>query len=92
MNLARLRNLKDRQTLTSDENFKYLMNALFTPVDMTDHEETFVGWDEVPGVLPIQDATRLTMEVMDEPLPQSNALAGMSPVEGRKYYGTSPTW
>jgi len=29
------------------------MNALFTPVDMTDHEEEFVGWNELHGALPI---------------------------------------
>lgn len=27
----------------------YLMNAMFTPLDMTDHEEAFVGWNEIGG-------------------------------------------
>lgn len=72
LNLSKLRKLKDKQTHATDDNFKYLMNALFTPVDMTDHENTFVGWDEVPGILPIQDTTRAAMEIMDEPMPKSD--------------------
>jgi hypothetical protein len=35
------------------------MNALFTPLDMTDYENTFVGWNEVAGLLPINDLTAL---------------------------------
>lgn len=38
MNLTKHRELSDNHEHASDENFKYLMNALFTPVDMTDHE------------------------------------------------------
>lgn len=41
------------------------MNALFTPVDMTDYEETFVGFDEVGGALPISDTTRL-QDIVEE--------------------------
>lgn len=37
----------------SDHNFSYLMNALFTPLDMTDYEDTFVGFNEIEGSLPI---------------------------------------
>jgi len=51
--LAKLRKVKENQSHASDENFHYLMNALFTPVDMTDYEEDFVGWNELPGNLPI---------------------------------------
>jgi hypothetical protein len=43
---------KKRETLLtqpSDHNFNYLMNALFTPLDMTDYEDTFVGFNEVGG-------------------------------------------
>jgi hypothetical protein len=42
--------LKQRDQLMpnpSDSNFNYLMNALFTPLDMTDYENSFVGWNEV---------------------------------------------
>jgi hypothetical protein len=30
------------------------MNALFTPLDMTDYEDTFVGWNEIEA-LPINN-------------------------------------
>lgn len=36
----------------SDHNYNYLMNALFTPLDMTDYEDTFVGYNEVGGGIP----------------------------------------
>jgi len=36
-------------------NFKYLANAYFTPLDMTDYEENFVGWNEVGGMLPFNE-------------------------------------
>lgn len=36
-------------------NFTYLMNALFSPLDMTDYEDAFVGFNEVGGSLPIRD-------------------------------------
>ena len=29
-----------------DNQFKFVMNALFTPLDMTDYEDSFAGWDE----------------------------------------------
>lgn len=38
-----------------DHNFSYLMNALFTPLDMTDYENTFVGYDEVGGDVPLNN-------------------------------------
>ena len=34
-------------------NFNYFMNALFSPLDMTDYEDNFVGLNEVGGALPI---------------------------------------
>lgn len=39
----------------SDHNYHYLMNALFTPLDMTDYENQFVGFDEIGGALPISN-------------------------------------
>lgn len=38
-----------------DSSYNYLMNALFTPLDMTDYEDTFVGFNELPGGLPISN-------------------------------------
>jgi hypothetical protein len=43
----------------SDHNFNYLMNALFTPLDMTDYEDTFVGFNEVGGVVPFTNVSYL---------------------------------
>lgn len=52
-NLARMNKVNDNQSHTSDKNFHYLVNAMFTPLDMTDHEDSFVGWHEIGGDLPI---------------------------------------
>jgi len=43
----------------SDANFKYLMNALFTPIDMTDYEDTFVTFNETGDPLPVTNITHL---------------------------------
>lgn len=42
-------------TQPSDQNFQYLMNALFTPLDMTDYETKFVGYNELPGAAPFKE-------------------------------------
>lgn len=50
--------MKKRETMfvhQSDHNMNYLMNALFTPLDMTDYENTFVGFNEISGALPINN-------------------------------------
>ena len=57
----------------SDHNFNYLMNALFTPLDMTDYENTFVGYNEVGGAIPFNN-TQLLKPVIEEPWPTNNAL------------------
>jgi len=44
----------------SDRMFDKLTNAMFTPLDMTDYEEDFVGWKEFPGALPINRQSWLT--------------------------------
>lgn len=48
-NIAEMKKSNDNQSFASDSNFHYLLNAMFTPVDMTDHEESFVGWNEIAG-------------------------------------------
>lgn len=60
----------------SDHNFNYLMNALFTPLDMTDYENTFVGLNEVGGAIPI-NSYQLLKPVIEEPWPQTNALVAI---------------
>jgi hypothetical protein len=57
----------------SDHNFNYLMNALFTPLDMTDYENTFVGFNEVGRAIPFNN-TQLLKPVIEEPWPTNNAL------------------
>lgn len=58
-------------TYASDQNFQYLMNALFTPLDMTDYESRFVGYNELPGAAPFKDL-QLLKPLIDEPLPMSH--------------------
>ena len=38
---------------------RYLQNALYTPIDMTDYEDQIVSWRELPGALPITHSERL---------------------------------
>lgn len=66
----------------SDHNFGYLMNALFTPLDMTDYENTFVGFNEIGGGLPI-NTPQLLRPVIEEPWPQSHGLVALEKVEKR---------
>lgn len=49
------------------------MNALFTPLDMTDYENTFVGFNEVGGALPINSYS-LLRPMQEEPGPQKDTL------------------
>lgn len=47
------------------------MNALFTPIDMTDYENTFVGFDEIGGALPINNPHVLMNNINfnEDPIP-----------------------
>lgn len=54
MNVSDIQKKRDSlYTQPSDHQFQYLMNALYTPIDMTDYEEKFVGFDEFGGLLPL---------------------------------------
>jgi hypothetical protein len=66
----------------SDHNFGYLMNALFTPLDMTDYENTFVGFNEIGCGLPINTPQLLTL-VTEEPWPTSHGLVSLEGVDKR---------
>jgi hypothetical protein len=46
------------------------MNALFTPLDMTDYENNFVGFNEIEGGLPI-NSPHLLKPLVEEPWPLS---------------------
>lgn len=76
---------KKRETMfvhQSDHNFNYLMNALFTPLDMTDYENTFVGYNEVGGAIPFNNI-QLLKPVIEEPWPTNNALVALEQAEKR---------
>lgn len=90
-NLQSIRKLKDNHIHSSDGNFHYLMNALFTPVDMTDHEQEFVGWNELHGALPINRQSWLT-PLQEEPHPKSDKLAAIEQLEKRPIMVTSPSY
>jgi len=64
------------------------MSALFTPLDMTDYETDFIGWNELPGALPLQRPNWLA-EISPEPHPQLDAFAAIEEIENIPRYGTS---
>lgn len=74
----------------TDGQYKYLANALFTPLDMTDHEEGYVGWNELPHDVPITSQSWLA-PVMDEPYPQTDCLVEQDVYEKRPVSGTGAT-
>lgn len=87
-NLTDYRKLKDNMLHESDSQFKYLMGALFTPLDMTDYETNFLGWNELPGLVPLSKPNWLT-EIQPEPHPQVDALITREEIENIPRYGTS---
>jgi len=74
----------------SDHNLSYLMNALFTPLDMTDYENTFVGFNELGTGLPISN-NHLLKPIIEEPWPANHALVAMEDVEKRPMLARSKT-
>lgn len=66
----------------SDQNFNYLMNALFSPLDMTDYESSFVNFNEISGSIPINNYT-LLKPMQEEPWPANHALAASETYEKR---------
>lgn len=89
-NLETFRKYKDNMVHESDEQFKFLMGALFTPLDMTDYETDFVGWNELPGAVPLERPNWLT-KIAPEPHPQIDTLAAIEEIENIPRYGTSMT-
>lgn len=64
------------------------MNALFTPIDMTDYEERFVGFDEFGGLLPLRHSHSLRT-IMEEPFPQTNTLPAYEAIENKPKWARS---
>jgi len=87
-NLKAIRRFKEQHVHESDGQFHYLMNAMFTPLDMTDHEDEFVGWNELPSELPINRQSWLR-PLQAEPHPQVDKLAAIEQMEKREIYGTN---
>ena len=61
----------------SDRMFGKFLNAMFTPLDMTDYEDDFVSFAESQGELPLQNVQRL-LAYAEEPWPQSDMTAGVA--------------
>ena len=74
----------------SDNQFQYFMSALFTPLDMTDYETDFVGWNELPGCLPLDRPNWLT-SIAPEPHPQIDSFAAIEQMENIPRYGPNQT-
>ena len=87
-NLTKFRQYKDNLIHESDGQFQYLMTALFTPLDMTDHETNFVGWNEAPGMLPLDRPNWLT-QIAPEPHPQVDAYSSIEEIEDIPRFGTN---
>lgn len=58
------------------------MNALFTPLDMTDYEDNFVGYNELGKGLPIS-GPQLLRPVIEEPWPTNHALVAIESIENK---------
>lgn len=90
-NTKELFKFKEQQSYNTDSNMHYLMNAMFTPLDMTDQEEAFVGWNEIGGELPINRVSWLGQRKREKH-PKSKKLVGMEEVEKKPIRMTSATY
>jgi len=90
MNYAKLKENKANLLHESDSQFKYLMDAMFTPLDMTDYEDTYVGWNELYGSVPLNRISWLT-PLMGEEHPKTDQLVEIAEREKPVVYGTSPS-
>lgn len=71
------------QSAPSDTQIPYLNKALFSPIDMTDYESAFVGFNEIGGSLPISGYTHLK-PLMEDAWPQKDALMSLEVPEKRR--------
>jgi len=90
-NVDRVEYNKKNQMHASDDRFTYLMNAMFTPLDMTDQEESYVGWNEIGDDLPLTRQSWLD-ELQEEKHPQVDQKAGIEVVEKRPLRYTSSNY
>ena len=79
---------KDNRMSDSDVNWRNLMNARFTMVDMTDYEYQFPSPNEV-GTLPMSNISQLLPLKGSAAWPQSNALMERNKIEALPLVSTS---
>jgi len=89
-NLARLREVDANRPFESDRQLPWLVDGLYSPINMTDYEETFVGWNEFPKQVPINNISLLDVR-RPEAWPQTNKITQIEPRESRPLSGTSTT-
>ena len=56
------------QLMPSDRKIQYFKNALFVPLNMTDYEESFIGFNELGSSLPLGDLS-MVRSINPEPIP-----------------------
>lgn len=78
-NVADAIEAKDNRVYESDINFKNLINARYTMIDMTEYEHTYPGFNE-NGDIPISNLGYIQM-LKPEPFPQVNSYAETLPME-----------
>lgn len=91
MNWSTLQKWKESNNLfESDRQMRVLQNTLFTPIDMTDYEDQFVGFRELAGGLQINNS-QLLDDLREETWPQINSLIDKFTPETRPLSSTGPT-
>lgn len=93
MNLANLNRMKEGNDIfDSDDQYPNLTGSMFLPVDGTDHEESFIGWNEFPRNVPLSGYMSWLECMKDEPWPQTDKSVGINAVETFYRTGTSPSY
>jgi hypothetical protein len=59
VNLAQLNKLRENNIFQSDSQIRVFANSLFKELDLTDYEEAFVNWQELPGAQGITHSEKL---------------------------------
>lgn len=81
-NLARLRQVDENRMFESDRQLPWMLGGLFSPLNMTDYEENFVGWNELPKNVPLNNPTLLDVR-REEGFPKTDKQATVEHLESR---------
>ena len=73
-----------------DNQWKFVVNGLFVPTDMTDYEEQFTGWDEYPNQVPLSNVN-WSQRWTNSNRPQTDALPNMKKMRESYHPGTGET-